>query len=138
MSIGDAFRWLREERGFTAKEVKQRVDAAFIGDKEKPPGKNQFNRIENGVLPRMKTVYKYLDGLDATERERHEFAHRAFGLKFPLGGEPRDPMILEICKYLEHMPYSYLMAMRDMFRLRGGDVDDNIGGKTVKKTVGFS
>ena len=138
MGIGDAFRWLREERGLTAKEVKERVDAAFAADAKKPPGKNQFSRIENGTLPRMETVYKYLDGLEATAGERHEFAHRAFDLKFPLGEEPRDPRILEICRYLEQMPYGYILAMLDLFRLRGGDARDNIGGKTVKKTVGFS
>lgn len=41
MGIGDAFRWLREERGLTAKEVKERVDAAFAADAKKPPGNFQ-------------------------------------------------------------------------------------------------
>jgi transcriptional regulator with XRE-family HTH domain len=110
MSISDAIGWIRERHGLGFKDI---AKAAGVGA-------NQPSRIEHAaVSPRCNTVYLILDSLKVTEEERHEFAHMAFDLDYPLGGETKDPLMLEINRYIEKESWDFRRGILFMLRLQG-------------------
>jgi transcriptional regulator with XRE-family HTH domain len=87
MTITEAIKWLREERGLNFKDLSELAQI----------GQNQPSRIESGdVSPTFDTIYRMLQGMKPSEEQLHKFAHLVFGLEFPLRPEPADPLISEL------------------------------------------